>query len=247
MAGKGGSSRYGLARRASPGLGPQAPIDQLLDQRNQLGRWLLGTRRRPSSVSYLTWPQIPAELRAPKWAGSRGVRKARRCERAQLASHRPPHPSRGSFLGVEKMVSSLSQSTDSKQPSGNVEFKSKQQIPTNMPVTPPTPFLNTNIVISWLYTHHVNPLSLEAFIEERHHTSQALQLQTASCSKGTYIPRGEMNMARGHKGQGNRSNYKSASHLQRKEGFTLGSWRALPRGGNILAGFLRMNRSLPSR
>ena len=228
MAGKGGSSRYGLEGRASPGLGPQAPIDQLLDQRNQLGRGLLSTRRGPSSVSYFTWPQIPAELRAPKWAGSRGVRRARRCERAQLASHRPPHPSRGSFLGVEKMVSSLLQSTDSKQPSGNVaEFKSKQQIPTNMPVTPPTPSLNTNIVISWLYTHRVNPLSLEAFIEERHHMSQARQLQTALCSKETYILRGETNTARGHKGQGNRSNYKSTSHLQRKEGFTLGSWRAL--------------------
>lgn len=121
------------------------------------------------------------------------------------------------------------------------------QIPTNMPVTPPIPFLNTNIVISWLHTQRVNPLSLEAFIEESHHMSQTLQLQTASCSKGTSILRGETNMERGHKGQENRCNYKSTSHLQRKEGFTLGSWRALPRGGDVSAGFLRMNRSLPHR
>lgn len=58
-------------------------------------------------------------------------RKARKgAERKQLslrpASFTPLNPA--SFLGVEKMVSSLSQSTGSKQPSGNVvEFKSKHR------------------------------------------------------------------------------------------------------------------------
>lgn len=60
----------------------------------------------------------------------RKARKSGGAGRKQLslrsASFTPP--TLVSFLGVEKMVSSLSQSTGSKQPSGNVvEFKSKRR------------------------------------------------------------------------------------------------------------------------
>lgn len=111
---------------------------------------------------------------------------------ARLASH---PPAKRVFLVLRKWSAAChSPLTPNSSLETLLNLNPNIEIPTYMPVTPPAPSSNTNIVISGLHTHYVIQFSPKAFIER----VQALQLQTASCPKGTYILKGGTNVERGH-------------------------------------------------
>lgn len=95
------------------------------------------------------------------------------------------------------------------------------EIPTYAPIAPSTPSLNTDIVISWLHTHHVIQFSPKVFIEYLPVPGTATI--NSFMLKGTYILRGETNMERGYYRAGDKYNYRSTSHVWRKEQLVLGS------------------------
>ena len=172
------------------------------------------------------------EMRAPEWAGSRGVRRARRGEGTQLASHRPPPPAEGVFLVLRRWSAVCHSPLTPNSPLEMLlNLNPSAQIPTNTPVTTPIPFLNTNIVISWLHTHRVNPLSLEAFPEERHPRVRPRNHKQPHTLKehGSSEER-----------QAGKRSQRAGEQVQLEEhkpsSKERGSWRALPRGGGTFLG-----------